>query len=436
MRYLLVLPVLVAMCLLPAWALTVEQEAKLLPGEWGFAHFGWSVAFDGDTALIGAPADDGNGSWSWSGSAYVFIRAGGDWHAQARLIPVYGDAGDYFGDAVAVDGDTALIGALRHDHNGSDSGSVWVFTRAGGVWGQRAKIVPADGAAWKRFGSSVALDGRTAIIGAYGDNDNGGYSGAAYVFTGSGGVWTERAKLLAADGAGYDQFGIDVALEGDTAVIGAWGDDDNGAASGSVYVFTGTGAAWTQRAKLLASDGDGGDNFGGSVALDGDTALIGAHEDDDNGWDSGSAYVFTRTAGVWTEQAKLLPSDGAAEDLFGVSVALDGDTALIGAHEDHHFDPGSAYVFTRTAGVWTEQAKLLPSDGVNSDRFGIAVALDGDTALVGADYDDDNGTNSGSAYVFRLYDDDVPATNAIGLVLLLMVVLGSGVYFMRWRASL
>jgi hypothetical protein len=155
-------------------------------------------------------------------------------------------------------------------------------------------------------------------------------------------------------------------------------------------------------AKLTASDGASSDRFGISVALDGDTALIGVLK----GRNSGSAYVFTRNAGVWTEQAKLTASDGASSDSFGASVAVDGDTALIGANEDDDNGDvsGSAYVFTRSAGVWTEQAKLTASDGAVNDNFGRSVAVDVDTALVGAASDDDNGTNSGSAYVFTLND--------------------------------
>ncbi len=167
-----------------------------------------------------------------------------------------------------------------------------------------------------------------------------------------------------------------------------------------------------EAAKLLAGDGAISDIFGWSVSIDGDTALIGARFDDDNGSDSGSAYVFTLSGGVWAQQAKLLPADGAADDRFGFSVSLSADTALIGAprDDDNGSGSGSAYVFTRSAGVWTQQAKLLPSDGVASDQFGWSVSIDGDTALVGAPNDDYNGLpEAGSAYVFDLADNDCPA---------------------------
>ncbi len=209
-------------------------------------------------------------------------------------------------------------------------------------------------------------------------------------------VWaltpTEVAKLIASDGATGDDFGHVVAVDGDTALIGAYGDgdDDNGSASGSAYVFTRSGGAWTQQAKLTASDGAELDLFGGSVALAGDTALIGARRDDDNGENSGSAYVFTRRDGEWTQQAKLTASDAARHGLFGGGVALADDTAFIGAF-CNDICSGSSYIFTRRAGVWAEQAKLTASDAAPNDFFGYVVAVDGDTALVSAPLDDDSG---------------------------------------------
>jgi hypothetical protein len=379
-------------------------------------RFGISVSLssDGNTALIGAYYDDDKGSSS--GSAYVFTRDGSTWTQQAKLVASDGAGGDYFGWSVSLssDGNTALIGAYGDDDpvRGTDSGSAYVFTRNGSSWTEQAKLTASDGAADDRFGSSVALssDGNTALIGAYGDDDKGNASGSAYVFTRSGTTWTEQAKLTASDGAASDMFGWSVSLssDGSTALIGALNDDDKGSSSGSAYVFTRNGSTWTEQAKLTASDGAGSDQFGWSVSLssDGNTALIGAYADDDNGNASGAAYVFTRSGSTWTEQAKLVASDGAAGDMFGISVSLssDGNTALIGAYadDDKGGDAGSAYIFTRSGTTWTEQAKLTASDGVSSDYFGSSVTLssDGNVALIGAHGDDDNGTDSGSAYLF------------------------------------
>jgi hypothetical protein len=368
--------------------------------------FGDWIAFEGDTALIGAFNDD-------SGSVYVFTRTGTTWTQQQKLVASDGQAGDSFGSSISLSGDTALIGARWDDDNGNKAGSAYVFIRSGTTWTQQAKLLASDGEAEDRFGGSVSLDGDTAIIGAWFDNDNGNGSGSAYVFTRTGTTWTQQQKLLASDGQEGDDFG-DVSLSGDTALIGAALDDDNGVDSGSAYIFTRSGITWTQQAKLLASDGAAGDQFSRwAVSLDGDTALIGAEGDDDNGGDSGSAYVFIRTGTTWTQQAKLLASDGAAGDYFGNSISLSGDTALIGAptDDDKGTNSGSAYVFTRSGTTWTQQQKLLASDGAAGDQFGYPVFLSSDTALIAALNDDDNGINSGSAYVFQEVNEpplDVP----------------------------
>ena len=213
----------------------------------------------------------------------------------------------------------------------------------------------------------------------------------------------EIAKLLDSNGEASDGFGGSVAVDGDTAVIGALQADGNVGGTGAAFVFLRNAGVWTEQAKLSAIDGAASDGFGGSVALEGDTVVIGAIFHDDNGSNSGAAYVFTRSAGVWTEQAKLTASDGAASDLFGRSVAVDGDTAVIGADDDddNGTNSGSAYVFIRSGITWTEQQKLAASDGAPFDRFGESVAVSGTTVVIGAILDDDNGTNSGSAYVFE-----------------------------------
>ncbi|VVB59126.1 FG-GAP repeat protein [uncultured archaeon] len=222
--------------------------------------------------------------------------------------------------------------------------------------------------------------------------------------------WVEKQKFLASDGAEEDSFGCSVSFSWDIALIGATYDDDNGNESGSAYVFTRTGTSWAQQAKLLASDGTAVDCFGCSVSLSLGTALIGADGVDDNGDNSGSAYVFIRTGTTWTQQAKLTASDAAAGDYFGYSVALDGDTALIGApfDDDNGNFSGSVYVFSRIGISWMQQAKLLALDGAAEDRFGWRVSLWRDTALIGAAYDDDNGNDSGSAYVFKKESENQP----------------------------
>ncbi|MDF7799449.1 FG-GAP repeat protein [Pontiellaceae bacterium B1224] len=362
--------------------------------------FGNSVSVSGDTALIGASGDDDNGSSS--GSAYVFTRTGDLWSQQQKLTADDGAASDYFGTSVSLSGDTALIGADEDDDNGTRSGSAYVFTRTGGVWSQRQKLTAYDGATSHFFGTSVSLSGDTVLIGASEDDDNGSRSGSAYVFTRTDGLWSQQQKLTADDGAASDYFGTSVSVSGDTAVVGASGDDDNGSSSGSAYVFTRTGGLWSQQQKLTASDGAAIDYFGRAVSVSGDTALIGAPQNDDHGnTDSGSAYVFTRTGGLWSQQQKLTADDGAADDIFGRAVSVSGDTALVGASgNDNGEDGGSAYVFTRTGTLWSQQEKLTAGDGAADDYFGTSVSISGDTALIGVSGDDDNGLASGSVYVF------------------------------------
>jgi hypothetical protein len=323
----------------------------------------------------------------------VFARNGaGVWAQQAKLTASDRSLGDSFGRSVAVDGDTALIGA---DGDGGGRGSAYVFTRSGTTWTQQAKLTASDGTENDSFGEAVALVGDTAMIGAPADDDQGPSSGAVYVFTRSGAAWTEQAKLLASDGGA--SFGHAVAVAGDTAVIGNPGEDQG---NGSAYVFARNDTTWTEQAKLVAPDRLLGDGFGRAVAVDGDTVVIGAFAP---GADSfGEAYVFTRSGTAWTLQATLVASTrGQFVDAFGFAVAVVGDTAVIGdPNADQRF--GAAYVFARSGTAWAEQAKLVASDGTAEDLFGLAVAVTGDTVVIGAIQDDDHGTDSGSAYVFDL----------------------------------
>ena len=269
------------------------------------------------------------------------------------------------------------------------------------------KLLAADGAINDVFGGSVAISGDRAIVGAWGDDDNGDRSGAAYVFErAAGGRWREVAKLAPVDGAAVDFFGFSVAILGDRAIVGAHRNDGNGRNSGAAYVFErAAGGTWSEVVKLIAADAVAFDQFGVSVALSGDRAIVGALANRGNKFKSGSAYVFERAAGGgWSQVAKLTAADGAALDDFGNSVALSGDRAIVGAYLDYDNGSrsGSAYVFERAAGGgWSEVAKLTAADGADRDYFGGSVALSGDRAIVGVSGDDDNGFSSGSAYVFE-----------------------------------
>ncbi|MCP4700902.1 MAG: hypothetical protein GY862_29215 [Gammaproteobacteria bacterium] len=257
-----------------------------------------------------------------------------------------------------------------------------------GNWIQEAKLIADDAAGGDLFGYAVAVDGDIAIIGAYGD-DGGG---SAYAFVRNNDVWTQQAKLFANDIEEGDLFGWSAAVSGDTVLIGARQDDDAcpslpACNSGSAYVFVSVGSGgWVQQAKLTAADAAPDDLFGDAVALDGNTALIGAVQDKESGLQSGSAYVFVRNnTGNWTQQTKLTAYDAAALDFFAASVAVSGDTAVIGAplDDDGGQDSGSAYVFARSNGSWSHLFKLTAFDAASGDYFGLSAALSGATTIAG-----------------------------------------------------
>jgi len=382
-------------------SLLSTQQPKLLASDGAaYDRFGHSVAVSGDTAVVGADRNDEKGPDA--GAAYVFVRSGTTWIQQAKLTAADGHANDYFGVAVAISGDTLLVGAMFNDDTKSDAGAAYVFVRSGTSWTQQAKLLAADAASSKQLGISVALSGDTALVGAVEDADHGKRSGAAYVFVRSDTSWTQQAKLTAADGAALDQFGISLSVAGNTALIGAAGDDEHGPGSGSAYVFARSGTSWSQQAKLTAADGAAADQFGISVAVSGDTALVGANLADARGLDSGSAYVFVRSGTSWSQQAKLTAADGANGDNFGASVALLEDTALVGVPNDRHLGAasGSAYLFVRGGTSWSQEAKLTAADATSADLFGASVAFSDHTALVGAVCDGDLGSSSGSAYMY------------------------------------
>lgn len=356
------------------------------------SEFGWSVALDGDTALVSAPFD--NTSY---GSVYVFTHVNDVWGQQAKLTANNGAVNDWFGNAVAVDGDTALVGNPGDDASAGvtyvNQGSVYVFTRTDGIWRQQAILIASDGAANDFFGSAVALDGDTALVGTYSHDAS---MGSAYVFTRANGIWTQQAELTASDRIANDFFGISVALSGNSALIGAHGGN---AGRGAAYLFTRTGATWSQQAKLAASDGAASDQFGCSVALNGDTALVGALGNDGAYYNQGAAYIFTRTNAAWSQQAKLTASDAMDVSLFGRSTALDGNTALVGAFGDNS-SMGAAYLFTRNGATWSQAQKLGAEDLAVFDRFGYSAALSGGTALVGSLNSDGVTVSTGAVYVF------------------------------------
>ncbi|GAB4044308.1 FG-GAP repeat protein [Spirosoma litoris] len=265
----------------------------------------------------------------------------------------------------------------------------------------------SDGVAPDRFGVSVAISGDYALVGAFqktiGSNTN---QGAAYVFMRSGSSWTQQQRLVASDGAANDNFGISVAISGDYAIVGASNKTiGSNSSQGAAYVFMRSGSSWTQQSRLVASDGELGDRFGVSVAISGDYALVGAYTKTlGSNSNQGAAYVFMRSGSSWTQQSRLVASDGVNPDHFGYSVAISGDYAIVGAYTKaigSNTNQGAAYVFVRSGINWTQQQRLVASDGVPFDNFGVSVAISGDYAIVGASNKTlGSNTNQGAAYVF------------------------------------
>ncbi|MEM6371137.1 MAG: FG-GAP repeat protein [Myxococcota bacterium] len=381
---------------------------------------------------------------------------------------------DFFGDSVALDGDTLAVGASSEDsdatgvnrdqanNDATGSGAVYVFTRSGTMWRQEAYLKASNTDGPDLFGSSVALDGDTLAVGASwedsaatgvnGDqaNNDARRSGAVYVFTRSGTMWRQEAYLKASNTDEDDRFGLSVALDGDTLVVGAPseasaatgvnGDQANNDATGSgaVYVFARSGTTWRQEAYLKASNTDEDDQFGLSVAVEGDTLAVGANweastasgvngdQANNDAFISGAVYVFTRSGTTWRQEAYLKASNTDADDQFGWSVALDGDTLAVGAlgesstatgvngdqANNDSFRSGAVYVFTRSGTMWRQEADLKASNTDEDDRFGSSVALDGDVLAVGArgessaatDVNGDQANNealqSGAVYIF------------------------------------
>ena len=357
------------------------------------ALFGGAVAVDRDTAVIGAYRD-GEAGYA-AGAAYIFQQSDGVWTQQAKLIADDAATKDLFGVSVAIDGDTVVVGSFFDDDKGSHSGSVYVFRGSGDAWSQQGKLVASDGVEGDLFGIAISISGDVVAVGSPWADAPGTDSGAIYVFRWDGSEWLQEAKLTPGDGAAQDLFGYSVSISGDTIVAGAILADAQGRDSGAAYVFQWDGTTWSQKAKLTADGGNGGDLFGVSVSIKGDAAIIGASHE---GKGSGAAYIFRRIDSTWAQEAKLALED-TGENLFGSSVVLGADVVVVGAPA--YGSSGSAHIFRRQGSTWSRTARLTPTDATSSLLFSErAVSVSGNTILIGAPLDDGAGDNSGSVYVF------------------------------------
>ncbi len=408
-------------------------------------YYGHVVSISGTYAIVGAPRKATNSpSWiSYAGAAYIYeLNNSGSWVQVQKITASDMGLSDLFGWSVSISGNYAIVGAYGEDEdvNGSNyifnSGSAYIFERdsATGTWSQVQKIVASDRDAIDYFGYAVSISGEIAIVGAYNDENfiganNMSGAGSAYFFErdSATGSWNQVQKVVASDRDIDDNFGHAVAISGSRAIVGAYQEDaPTGTTAlsdaGAAYIFErNSSGSWAEVKKLVASDRDADDYFGYAVAISGGYAIVGAYLDEHNAAGSGvmtyagSAYIYERNGGSWNQEHKIVASDRTAIDLFGRSVSISGNYALVGANSEDEdtlgmntrSDAGSGYIFKRNSnGTWLQEQKIVASDRSIDDYFGFNVSLSGNNIVVGAYGEDDdlNGANAqfnaGSAYIF------------------------------------
>jgi len=372
--------------------------------------FGWSATIKGDMAFVGAYYAS-IGANPFQGAVYVFKESAGEWTQVQKLTASDGAGGDNFGTVVAYDGSTLMIGAPGVVLDGQLlQGAVYIFTESDGGWTERQKLVADDvPSRIREFGISVAVEDSQALVGAHGVTiDGNDYQGAVYAFAETDGTWTQTQKLTASDGVAQDQFGQQLVMDGSTALIGAdqatYANGNAGHGAAYIFDFDASSGTWSQTQRLAADDGADDDYFGRWVALAGTNALVGAPAA--NAF-QGAVYAFSVSGGTWTQTQKLLAADGASGDFFGDAIAIDGTNAVVGAPGatigGNPFT-GAAYLFDGSGASWNEVGKLAPSDGTLGDEFGYSVALrGGDTVFAGAPHPTDDGSGSpGAGYFYSL----------------------------------
>jgi len=393
-----------------------ERQDILAPDAAEGGSFGHSVAISGDTAVVGAPVQDGPAGRA-SGAAFVFIRIGGTWMQQQRLVASDASEEAEFGIDVAMDGDTIVVGAHGNtDFPGTTAGAAYVFVRRGGTWVEEQKLLPSDSRLGDQFGQDVAVEQDTIAVSAL-FNDHG-RPGAAYVFERLAGGWSEAQALAGSDARAGEGFGNSLALTDDTLIIGAPGHSHGPPGCGSAYVFVRRGGAWVEEQEIIAADAVPWDDFGRSVAAEGNLAVIGASQADRRGLtDVGAAYVFRRGGGTWTQEQSLVPSLAADSDHLGIDVAVESGVVAVGAEDA---DPrairnaGSVMLFASAAGRWDEQQSIAPSALAEGDRFGNSVAASQGCLIVGAPGDDRAARNAGAVYLLSCAWPDPQAECAAG----------------------
>ncbi|MDE0300998.1 MAG: T9SS type A sorting domain-containing protein [Candidatus Poribacteria bacterium] len=348
-----------------------EKQGEIIP-DGTAGRFGWCVSISGNALIIGAPETNG------SGAAFIFHRSGNNWKGVKKLFHEGPAKGDGFGEDVAIDRNTAIVGVAGDDEAERDSGSAYVYFREGNIWRQQAKLIPSDSARGDAFGSSVFVLGNTAVIGSNGNTHNNvRFCGAAYVFTRQDGVWTEQAKLTASDAGKADRFGTAVSMSEKTILVGApFRDTEAKVDAGAAYTYLFDGNTWKEQGKLFPKDTQKGLKFGTGLAMTPNIALVGAPWDDDVEVGSGATYSFVRENGVWQQKEKVIPHDVGEDYHFGYSVNVDLNTVVVSAHNIPHAaqtwphgDGVQAYVFSTTEDFGTPPFSVQPI-GLKLTTFG------------------------------------------------------------------
>jgi len=387
-----------------------EGPVLLAPAGLEGDHLGGAVALDGDRALVSAPGEAAGAPGS--GAVHVFRRQGFTWTQEQLLVrPVPGPNYE-FGSAVALNGDLAVCGVPFDGDQAFWTGSVEVFRFDGTTWQHEQRLTASDASSGARFGSSVDCDGERILVGARSEGGQFVQTGAAYVFRHDGVQWVEERKLVAPDPGVMSQFGYAVGLDGESAVIGAWRDDDGGLFSGSAYVFRDGATGWALEQKLLASDLFEFYRFGGDVTIQGDRLAVSAYEADVMGFRAGAVYVFERAGTTWTETARLTASDTDAPENFGWAIDLDDDLIAISNRRDATpvVESGSIYLFQESGGSWTEISKQTASTSPGG-LLGQSLALSGDLVLAGAWQSSLLSLEAGAAHLFSAGADCGPGQN-------------------------
>lgn len=390
--------------------LASEVQKILAPDGAQSDFFGYSIAVSGNTAIIGA-YNESHGATNDEGAAYIFIKSGGQWVFQQKLIAPDGVFADEFGFSVAISGNTAVVGAPKNKvGSNNEQGSAYVFVRSGTTWSIQQKLTAGDGATNDQFGYSVGIDGNRIIVGAHRAVINHATgAGAVYIFNRTGSVWTQQQKIYLVSGGEGDRFGTSVAISGNSVFIGATGDTNaQYTAPGAAYVFNynPTTTNWGLHQKLVSPNRRNNDQMGRSIAVDGDVLVVGATENYPTGsYPPSRAYVFHRNGTTWSHAQTLSASDGANDNNFGMSVAVSGNKVLVGAPgvKINSAIRGAAYLFVKNGAVWQERRKFTAVN-VNDQvgHLGSGVSVAGDELLIGDYYDDiGSNVNQGSVYVYR-----------------------------------